>query len=432
MKQRLLLALLPLLCGIARASDDHPEAAAHILSPVAARAPAQSPDDAHAPAAAPPEEPAPDRVAEERASLIRIGEAKLAAGDGDSALIAFRQVSTSPIDDKTRAVALLGLARAYRLTGQSVKAAATYEHLIQNHPGFIEIPSALLELGRTLRDLGGNRLALARFYSVIHSTLKLPEAETERYRRIVRTAQFEIAETHLTMGNYAEAVRFFERLNLLDLAAADRARARFKAAQCRLLAGDKTGAVRELSLCIAQDPDDINSPEARFLLAILFNELGRPADSLKVTLDLLTHEKAKADLTGVWQSWQRRTGNRLANQFYEKGEFHSASLLYRALDALSPEPAWRLPILYQLGLCLERLEQPAAAIEIYARIQTLAGENPSAALADIVRMALWRTEQIGWTTAARAEIQSLKSFDPPAPPEPAVPAVPAAPAVPSS
>ncbi len=373
-----------------------------------------APVDPHAPppAAVPAAAAAEPSENEDRQSLLRIGDAKLVSGDAASALIAYRQVATTAINDQEEVRALLGLARAHRLAGDGVKASATYENLLKNHPDCPELPTILLELGRTLRDLGSPKLALARFYSVINSTLKLPEAESERYRRIVRTAQFEIAETHLAMGNYPEAVRFFNRLDLLDLAPADRARARFKAAQSRIFAGDKTGAVTALTVYIGQDPNDPNGPEARFLLAQLLGELGRRDESLRVTLDLLNNVRARTDKTGTWQTWQRRTGNQLANQFYQQGDFASALLVYRSLDTLDPAPAWRVPVLYQLGLCLERLEQPAAAIEAYTQIQKMAGANPPANLTDIVRMAAWRSTQIAWTLSTRNQIRDLGPVPP--------------------
>ncbi len=387
-----------------------------LLLPVAGPNPATANSD-HAPASATTGSIATDghdALAEERASLMRIGEAKLASGDATSALIAYRQVATSTNEDEEEASAqaLLGMARAYRLGGNGVKAAATYEHLVGNHPTFSDLPTALLELGRTLRDLGSPKLAINRFYSVIHSTLKMPEAESERYRRVVRTAQFEIAETHLYIGNYEEASRFFKRLDLLDLAPADRGRARFKAAYCLALSGDRQGAVIAFNKFINQDPQDENSPEARFLLAQLLADLGRKEESLRVTITLLQSEYARGDATGRWRIWQRRTGNQLANQFYQQADYVSALILYRALDALDPAPAWRVPVLYQIGLCQERLQQPGNAVTTYDTLKKIAGEEPSPELADFTRMAAWRSEQISWVSTTRDEIIHLRPTAP--------------------
>lgn len=400
-------------------TDAHAPAAAGTPEP--AHAPEAHAPEAHAPAqhppvadhatdthATPPEHAGPDHRAEEIASLLRIGDAKLAAPSGpdtDSAIIAYRQAARLA-DGDAQASALLGLGRALRLAGDSVKAVATYERLCQDHPTWKDLPVALLELGRALREAGAPRLAMNRFYSVIHTTLKLPDAEADLYRRLVRTAQFEIAETHLIAGDAAEAVRFFRRLDLLDLAPADAARARFRTAQALLLAGDRAGARTALERSVALDGEAADGAEARFLLARLLAEDGRRDEALQVTLDLLRLGHTTGD-SPTWRGWQRRAGNLLANRFHDEGEFYSALLLYRALALLDPEPVWRAPVLYQVGLCQERLRQPAAARETYAEILKLIGENPPAELAELARMTTWRSGQLDWTTRVRDEIQSL-------------------------
>ncbi len=370
-------------------------------NPAPAPAAVQAPEPAAPPAA-------PDPVAAERASLLRIGAAKLAAGDADSARIAYRQVAEVSEDPAVLPNALLGLARAYRLGGDSLKAAATYERLIKDFPEHPVIPAAYLELGRALRDLGTPKLAIAAFYNVLQSVIKFPDGDTENYRRLALTAQFEIAETHLAAGNYEEAVRFFNRLNLLDLAEDDRARARFKSAQARLLSGDRPAALLALQAFITESPDDPNSPEARFLLARLLSELNRREDSLQVTLDLLHHEHDRTDhgADARWRTWQQRTGNQLANEFYSQGEFASALLVYKALAALGDQPAWRLPVLYQIGLCEERLLQTNDALDTYREISRLAG-NPPGEFADLGRMAAWRIQQLSWWTHTQDDLHTL-------------------------
>jgi len=358
---------------------------------------------------------------DEQASLLRLGERRLAAGDLESALLAYNSVATTTEDPVQLATALLGLARTLRKSGEGVKAAATYELLLRNHPGFIETPSALLEVGRTYRELGSPKLAIARFYSVLNATLRMPEAEGVHYRRTVRSAQFEIAETHLSTGDYANAIKFYSRLNMLDLAPADRARARFKVAHARLLAGEDLAAVTALRTFIEQEPVAEQNPEARFLLATLLSKLGREEESLQVTLDLLKHEHQRnTPKAPAWLAWQRRTGNQLANQFYTRNDFTGALLLFRALAALDPAPEWRLPILYHVGLCEERLNQHAAALAAYEEIAKFAGAKPAPALVDVVRMAAWRSEQLGWFKRSQVDMGELGP--PPAISAPAAPA----------
>ena len=374
-----------------------------------------SPSEAPAAPSGPAGEVVAKTPVDEQASLLRLGETKLVSGDLESALVAYNAVASAAEDPLQIATALLGLARTLRKSGEGVKAAATYELLLRDHPDFGETPSALLELGRTYRELGSPKLAIARFYSVLNATLRMPEAEGLRYRRTVRTAQFEIAETHLSTGDYATAIKFFNRLNLLDLAPVDRARARFKVAYARLLAGEDLAALTALRSFIEQEPVAEQNPEARFLLATLLAKLGRHDESLQVTLDLLRHEHERVTPNAsAWLAWQRRTGNQLANQFYTRSDFMGALLLFRALAELDAAQEWRLPILYQIGLCEERLNQQAAALEAYGEIAKVAGDKPLPMIADIVRMAAWRADQLGWFTRAQVDLGELGP--PPLPP----------------
>ncbi len=375
--------------------------------------------------AIPPPEPAPERgpetgltavdqAREEYAGLLRIAARKLEARDSANAIIAAREALRLAQQESERPPALLALARAHRIGGDGVKAVAAYEHLLREHPDWDGTPLALLELGRTLRELGAPRLALARFYAVIQSTLRLPGAQTDNYRQIVRTAQFEIAETHLAEGNGAEAARFFRRLELLDLAPEDRARARFRVAQAQLLDGDRPAALASLARFIASDGESPDAAEARFLLARLHAEDGRRDEALRVTLDLLRTTHATTE-RAVWQEWRRRAGHFLASRFFEEGETYSALLLYRAMALHEDRAAGRAPLLYQIGLCLERLKQPLEARAAYDELVALLGPSPEPAKADLLRMARWRAEQIDW--AARVG-KSLRELEHPAPPSP--------------
>jgi tetratricopeptide (TPR) repeat protein len=407
---RLLLGLGLAAALRAGATEDHAAAApAPAATPATPATPAAEPAPAtahaHAPgpeAAEPEQEPA--AVVD---SLLRIGETKLAARDTEAAIVAFRQAAKMGSGDAA-AQALQGLARALRLQGDAVKAIATYERLVQNHGEWRGLPLALLELGRTLRETGAPRLAMSRFYSVIHGTLKLPEAEETHYRQLVRTAQFEIAETHLALGDAAEAVRFFRRLDLLDLEPEDRARARFRTAQAQLLGGDKDGARVTLELFVEQDAKAKDAGEARFLLAQLHAEAGRGELALRVTLDLLRIGQETSDAQ-AWRGWQQRTGTFLAGKFFAEGDFYSALLLWRAMAELDATPGWRAPALYQVGLCLERLQQPEQALKTYEELAALLGTEPEPAQRELARMAKWRAGQLEWTRKVREEIRDLSS-----------------------
>ncbi len=404
LRTALLLALAPpLAIATEPAAPDHSPPAAEGAAP-----------EAHGPAPA-----GKDQTRAEYAGVMRIGARKLEARDAPAAIMAFREALRLARGEEA-APALLNLARAHRVAGDGVKAVATYELLLRDYPSWEETPLALIELGRALRELGAPQLALARFYSVIQSTLRLPQLDTDRYRQLVRTAQFEIAETHFASGDHAEAARFFKRLDLLDLAPQDRARARFRAAQALLQGGDRAGAVAALGRYLSLDGATPDAAEARFLLARLHAEDGRREEALQVALDLLRGERAGEDIA-AWRAWQRRTGQFLASKFAGDGDPYSALLLNRALAGLDEAPELRAPALYQVALCLEKLKQPREARETYAEIVKLIGDTPAPALADLLGMAKWRREQLEWADRVSESIRDLAADADTAPAEAAPP-----------
>ena len=342
-------------------------------------------------------------AAEEIRSLVRLGVKLTDRGEFAAAETGLLSVlgnhAATRIDKRD---AILALGRLFRRKGDLAKAVAVYEKYLDQFPGDDNTPAAYLDLGRTLRAMGSPQQAIARFYSVINSTLKLPENGFDAYRQLAKTAQFEIAETYFQSGDYAEASRYFSRLKLLDLAPADRARAHFKSVYSLFLAQDNLAAATGLRGFLQQNPDDENGPEARYLLAITLRRLNRLSEAYEVTLDLLSNQRSHT--TGDpkrWAYWQRRTGNQLANEYYEQGDYQSALAIYQSLAAISPDPAWRLPVLYQVGLCEERLQQTDRARATYKSIIDIMphsndnGAAPSQ-LQDIVQMVSWRLEHLNW------------------------------------
>ncbi|MBL9215227.1 MAG: tetratricopeptide repeat protein [Opitutaceae bacterium] len=358
---------------------------------------------APAPAAASITTVARSPMEQEAQGLLALGAKLTERADYAAAEIAYRQILDHrgfTADDQTKA--LLGLARMYRRQGTYIKATAIYERFLKDQPEHELTPDVMLDLGRTLRAMGAHKLAISRFYSVINSTLKLNSEGFAHYQQLARTAQFEIAETHYEAGNFAEAGKFFLRLKLLDLAPADRARAHFKAACAQQLDGDAETAVTTLRSFLEQWPEDENTPEARYLLATLLRQLNRPQEALATTLALLQAEQARTGSDARrWAYWQRRTGNQLANEFFQTGDTLSALTIYQGLAVLAPEPAWRLPVVYQIALCHERLHQASDAREAYRSIceavRPAEGAPPAGPqLTELARMAEWRLTQLDW------------------------------------
>jgi tetratricopeptide (TPR) repeat protein len=337
-------------------------------------------------------------------SLFNLGATYVDRKEYPAAEVVYQQILRhAEAREKDRQTALLLLAKVYRQEGATTRAVACYEKYVQSFPDDAAVPMVYLELGRALRSLGTFRLALTTFYSVINSTMKLPPEGFEQYRTLAKTAQFEIAETHFQEGDFAEASKYFSRLQLLDLAPADRSRAQFKSAYALVLAKDDAKAVEALRMFLDQNPDDESGPEARYLLSVTLQRLGHDQEAIDTVIALLKSEKAHQAIDPRrWVYWQRRTGNQIANEFYNQGNFWSALVIYEALVALSAqEPAWRLPALYQSGLCYERLRQYDRAREDYQKVADacaapLAKDQSAAGLDDVARMASWRLQQLSW------------------------------------
>lgn len=375
-----------------------------LAAPLPVRAGEGTPDPAALPA---PSDKG--RAGDEIHGLINLGTSLTNRGDYGSAEIAYRQVlnarKSTPQEVKS---ALLDLAHMHRRQGALTKAVAIYEKFLEEYPGDERTPDALLDLGRALRDMGAYRLAITRFYSVINSTLKLPPGSFDRYQQLAKTAQFEIAETHFQAGEFEEAAKFFSRLQLLDLTAADQARAEFKAGYSLHLLGDEEGAVTTLRTYLAQCPNDENVPEARYLLAVSLRALQRSDEAFAVTLELLNEEKSRIGTDPKrWAYWQGRTGNQLANDFFANGDTLHAAAIYAGLIGLSPDPAWRLPILYQVALCRERLGDLDRARAAYRSIIDGTGKTPAPELAELARMAAWRLEHLDWSDQINRQVARI-------------------------
>jgi tetratricopeptide (TPR) repeat protein len=388
------------------------------VGPVLRGEPAPPAEPGETQAAVPTKSPASE-AAREIQSLFNLGATYVDRKDFAAAEMVYQQILRhQQARQEDQRMALLALARMYRQQGGDIKAAtravACYQKYLKTFPDDGATPVIYLELGRTLRTLGTYRLALASFYNVINATMKLPEEGFDQYRTLAKTAQFEIAETHFQEGEFEEASKFFSRLQLLELAPADRARAQFKAAYALVLAKNHESAVPALRLFVEQNPDDENGPEARYLLSISLRRLNHDQEAFDTVLALLRAEKARQSADPRrWVYWQRRTGNQMANEFYDQGNFWSALVIYEALSALSEqEPAWRLPALYQAGLCYERLRQFDRARANYETVNDTcaalpAKEQTTLGLDDLARMASWRLQHLGWTEKVDLQVTQL-------------------------
>lgn len=113
-----------------------------------------------------------------------------------------------------------------------------------------------------------------------------------------------------------------------------------------------------------------------------------------------------------WLYWKKRTGNQLANEFYEQGDHRSALRIYQTLATLSPDAEWRWPLVYQIGLCQEKMRLTPKAADTYRALMRAMEDNDTFAQVpesvQVLRdMARWRLSQLEWDTDVNMRLEAL-------------------------
>ena len=277
-------------------------------------------------------------------------------------------------------------------------------------------------------------------------------------------AMFEIAETFMDAEDYDNAIKFFDRLwRLEQLSDTDRSFVRFKQGLAhyrrareslreqdkmnRLPPEQRTEVELEYDKTPRADfakvketlrsygtlyPQSPYVPEAHYLLALTYEQLNQDEESVAELLVLLKEsdfnpemilnlEQGRAvrdrdqaainRLKGVWNFWKKKTGNYLANKFFEESEYFNAYRIYSALREIDPSPAWQVPVLYQIALCEEKLGNYVQAMETYSSIEEyVTSEEARERMASnkylnfVFGMAKWRREQLEDTRAIRQAV----------------------------
>ncbi len=306
--------------------------------------------------------------------------------------------------ESMRQSALLELAALAQDQDELSRAQAIYAQFLNRWAGDSRAPEVLLRQGLNFRRMGLNEMALNKFYAVMTAALTLKSTQLDMYERLVLQAQVEIAQTHYDLGRYSQAADFFSRLLQQQDAGLDRPRILYQLVCCYQNTTNYDQIVASGENFLAHYPDAAEVPEVRFDLALALNHLGRHNDALLQVLHLLKEQSAHSKQDPAsWAYWRRRTGNLIANQLYQEGDYARALEIYSSLAQLDTAVRWQLPVWYQMGLTYEHLWQPEKALGIYDRIirdgQEL-GTNAPPNLATIVSMAQWRTDFLHWRDQA--------------------------------
>jgi len=379
------------------------------------------------PAAAAPATPQALAMIAEDAALARQSTLR---GQLDVAEKFYSKLLIVEAPDSAKKQALFDMFECYRTHWVYSKAIAVGECIHQMFPNDTATPNLLLDLGRLYRDIGAYQLATARFYNVLNAALRVDQAELARYKDFSKQAQFEIAETFMISGDYSQAARMYSLLDRLDLSTDQKAHSEFQIVYSKFLLADYTAAVSASRQFIESFGSTTYAPQCHYVLSVALKAVGRPQEAADEALTLLRIEKksAKSDAAS-WTYWQKKTGNQLANEMYQQGDYLRALTIYQAMAKLGDDPAWQWPVIYQVGLCFERLGLPDRATEAYDYIQDenkkaqAASKPVSDDLAELTRMAEWRGQHVQWQQTTGAQLNDLLG-----PMQPASAAAPQAPA----
>jgi len=315
--------------------------------------------------------------------------------------------------------ALLELAFTVQDQNNFPRAQQIFGQYVQRYKQDASVSEVLLRQGLLYRKMGVSVLALSKFYAVMSSALTLKVDRLEYYQRLVLQAQTEIADTYYLDGEFVEAADFFGRLLKLDCPELNREQVLYKLVRAWSGAGRPSETLAQGQLFVTQYPGSAQLAEVRFLMAKALKELGRKNEGHEQFLALLRDQQSSAaQHREQWLYWQQRTGNELANQLYQDGNYVQALDIYLRLAELNSSPTWRLPVLYQAGLIYEHLKQPEKASETYTRLieegSEPTGTTPTQGLSTVLEMAKWRKDRLGWfTRASAANLEIRRAADHP-------------------
>ena len=355
----------------------------------------------------------PAVAAREIRKHLELGSSLWKGGDHDMAEKYFAAALGVPIDSPEKENVLFEMANLFKEDGILPKAAVVLERLTEEFGESRRLPNVYMELGHLYRAMGGLEIAISNYYMVLNSSLNISIDQVEQARDLSLNAKLEIAETHSELLEYEESYRHYELLSKLDLKPIERMRVDYR--MCHLLyqLGRYQHAVLRLKQFLDQYRMSAHSPEIRYLLAKSYEKLNRKPEALKEVVQILQRQSSPdTALDGEADYWRQRTGNELANEFYEKRDYRSALTIYQSLARYNPAPEWRWPAIHQIGLCFERLGLPDKAILAYQEILDPEGfeiskESLSTSLQSLRQMAKWRLEHLNWEDDLLARLNVL-------------------------
>ncbi len=346
--------------------------------------------------------------------LLEAGRRLRIAGLYDEAVPNLAAILTGKAPEEFQRPALLEMALVAQDQHNLSRALQVYSQYLSRWPQDPSAPEILLRQGLMYRELGLHQMATTKFYATMTAALVVKDELFEYYRRLVLQAQAEIAETLAMQNMHAEASAAFARLLKEESPNLNRARVHYRYIQTLAAQGRQLEVIGQARQFLVRHGGAEEEAEVRFLLATGLKKLNKNSESVREILDLLQMQQTQAEEhPEVLAYWQQRTGNEIANQLYQEGDFVHALDVYESLLLLSALPEWQCPVRYQIGLAYERLEQPAKAAEAYGTIvarEAELGTNAPPGLKATVDMARWRRDFLRWQERAENRRRDVQTF----------------------
>ena len=343
-------------------------------------------------------------VREKTEQWRRQAQLEAKAGNYDDAeKFYFKVLNKGEISERERKSIFLEMVDLYKKQNNEIKMIAIYESYLELYPQDDLIPMIHVAAGDLYRELGSFHLAKEHYYSVINLALNIHNSEIDEYRKNSVIAKIRIAETFLMLGDYHQAANKYGDLKKLDyLPPHEHASVMFQVGFLQQKMGRDPKAIALLTEFIETYPRDSRVPEAHFLIAESYRSMDQSEKAVQEIFILLSksHTRARID-EAVWVFWKKRAGNQIANALYKEGDFHNALRLYQGITKLDSTPDWQWEVVYQIGLCFERLSLFDKAKEAYRFIvegetegKAPLGEAPTQRSKELQEMAQWRLEQM--------------------------------------
>jgi tetratricopeptide (TPR) repeat protein len=312
----------------------------------------------------------------------------------------YEKLLASDVPEDLQKTALFEMALVVQMENDLPRAQSMLEQYLQHWVGDARTPEIFLHQGRIFRQMGLHTYALSKFYAVSTTALSLKNDQLAYYKKLVLTAQLEIAETEFVQGHHKSAADFYSRLLDQNAPGLDRAQVQFRLLRSLSALHQNAETVKQAKDFLERYKDSLDEPEARYYLAQALKGQNRNADALQQVMFFLQEQREKTkDRPEVWAYWQQRVGNEIGNQLYQDGDYIRALEVYLALSKLDGAPAWQLPVRYQVGITYEKLLQPKLASVAYRAITNAApalGTNLTPGLKSVVDMAQWRLDFLQW------------------------------------